>query len=395
MNDHIYLDYNATTPIDPRVVETMQPYLTTHFGNPSSGHSFGQVTAAAVNHARQQVADLLACQPEEIIFTSGGSEANNLAIKGVVFASRRQGNHIITSAVEHPAVSEICNWLASQGFEIATLPVDEFGIVDPGDVAAAITAETILITIMHANNEVGSIQPITDIAHLAHQNGIPFHTDAAQSVGKIPVPVAELGVDLLSLAGHKIYAPKGIGALYVRDGLNLEKQIHGAGHEHGLRAGTENVPYIVGLGKACEIIGLEGDSAEEHLRGLRDRLVEGLRQHQPQLRVNGHPDRCLPNTASISYPGIEANQIIAGLKSVAASAGAACHAVVTPTEERRQACHADLVDVSKVLRAMEVPEKIAMGTLRLSVGRFSTSAEIDQAVGEISAAVEKLKTSQR
>ncbi|NQU26871.1 MAG: selenide, water dikinase SelD [Candidatus Marinimicrobia bacterium] len=377
--DHIYLDYNATSPIDPRVVEAMQPYISQHFGNPSSSHSFGVTARKAVNAARRQVADMLGCSTAEILFASGGSEANNYAIKGVAEAYRDRGNHIITSAIEHPSVSEVCAHLATQGFKITYLPVDEFGLIDPQQVEEAITPQTILISIMHANNEIGTIEPIAEITDIAHGHGVLIHSDCAQSLGKIPVTVAELGVDLLSFAGHKLYAPKGIGALYIRDGLKLSKQIHGADHELNRRAGTENVIEIVGLGKACQLAGDGLEKSTAHLHQLRDRLEAGVKKEFPQIRINGHPKKRLPNTASISFPHQEANTILSELDTVAASAGAACHA--------------DQVDVSTVLQAIQVPLEYAMGTIRFSVGRFTTSAEIDRAITEISRVVKRLQTS--
>ena len=365
----IYLDYNATTPIDPQVAEAMLPYVHGLFGNPSSGHSFGVAARQGVDLARHQVASLLGCSDDDLIFTSGGTEANNNAIKGVAAAYRHRGNHIITSAVEHPAVTEVCGYLESQGCRITYLPVDGYGIVDPQQVEAAITPETLLVTIMHANNEVGSIQPIAEIAEIAHRHGALMHSDCAQSIGKIPVRVDDLGVDLLSVAGHKLYAPKGIGALYVRPGVQLEKLMHGANHEQNRRAGTENVIQMVGLGRACELIEQNLTQYTTHMTTMRDRLEQGLLDTGTDVRVNGHPQLRLPNTSSISFRGLEADRILASLPTVAASAGAACHS--------------DQVEVSHVLEAMNLPTEYAMGTLRLSVGRFTTEAEIDRALAEI------------
>jgi len=377
----IYLDYNATTPIDRRVAEVMLPYLYEHFGNPSSSHPYGVEARRAVEHARAQVAALLGCRPAEIIFTSGGSESNNTAIKGVAAAYRERGSHIITSAIEHPAVLEPCRWLESQGYHITYLPVDEYGMVDPADVERAITPETILVTIMHANNEVGTVQPIAAIATIAHRHGALMHTDAAQSVGKIPVRVDELGVDLLSVAGHKLYAPKGVGALYIRSGVRLVKFVHGADHEANRRAGTENVLGIVGLGQAAEIAGRDLERNMAHMRTMRDRLWAGLTRELDTpglLRLNGHPDERLPNTLSVGFRSIEANTLLAEIgEQVAASAGAACHA--------------DQVDVSTVLQAMQVPLEYAMGTVRFSVGRMTTAEEIDRAVEVVAAAVRRLQ----
>ena len=376
----IYLDYNATTPIDPRVADAMMPYIREHFGNPSSGHAYGVAAKKAVDRARRQVAALLGCEVYEIVFTSGGSESNNHAIKGVAHAYRSRGNHIITSAVEHPAVTEVCRFLEGEGYRVTYLPVDGHGLVDPAAVEGAIGPATVLISIMHANNEVGTIEPVSEIAGIARKHDILMHTDCAQSVGKIPVAVAGLGADLISIAGHKIYAPKGIGALYVRSGVKLEKQIHGANHEMNWRAGTENVIEIVGLGEACEIVGESLEGHAEHMQDLRDRLEAGLTAPFPEARVNGHPERRLPNTLSVSFRGLEANTILSELSGVAASAGAACHT--------------DRIEVSSVLEAMGVPLEFAMGTIRFSVGRFTTADEVDRALEEISGVVGRMQPSE-
>ena len=362
----IYLDYNATTPIDPEVAEAMRPYLYEHFGNPSSSHWYGIQTKRAVEEARRQVAALLHCSPEEVVFTSGGSESNNYAIKGTAFANREKGNHIITSAIEHPAVLKVCTYLAEKGFQITYLPVDEFCLVNPRELQESITPQTILISIMHANNEVGTIQPIAEIAQIAKEHGIVFHTDAAQSVGKIPTRVDELEVDLLTIAGHKLYAPKGIGALYVRGGIRLEKLIHGADHEQDLRAGTENVLEIVGLGQACEIAHRDLEKNMGHMQKMRDLLYAGLRQQWGEIRLNGHPEKRLPNTLSVCFKSIEANTLLAEIESVAASAGAACHS--------------DSVRLSSVLEAMQVDLEYAMGTVRFSTGKMTTEEEVNHAV---------------
>jgi cysteine desulfurase NifS len=362
----IYLDYNATTPIDPEVAEAMRPYLFEYFGNPSSSHWYGIQTKKAVDEARRQVADLLHCNPEEVVFTSGGSESNNYAIKGTAFANREKGNHIITSTIEHPAVLKVCKYLAEKGFQITYLPVDEFCLVKPRELQKSIRPQTILITIMHANNEVGTIQPIAEIAKIAKEHGIVFHTDAAQSVGKIPTRVDELEVDLLTIAGHKLYAPKGIGALYVRGGIRLEKLIHGADHEQDLRAGTENVLEIVGLGQACEIAKRDLEKNTHHMQKMRDLLYAGLRQQWGEIRLNGHPEKRLPNTLSVCFKSIEANTLLAEIESVAASAGAACHS--------------DSVRVSSVLEAMQVDLEYAMGTVRFSTGKMTTEEEVNHTV---------------
>jgi len=373
----IYLDYNATTPIAPEVAAAMRPYLEEHFGNPSSSHHYGVQTKKAVERARRQIAAMLGCGPEEVVLTSGGSEANNFAILGAAYANRDRGNHIITSAVEHPAVLQVCDYLQKDGFVITRLPVDEYGLVDIDDMERAITPQTILITIMHANNEVGTVQPIAEMARIAKARGIIIHTDAAQSVGKIPTHVDELGVDLLSIAGHKVYAPKGIGALYIRSGVELEKLIHGADHEQNRRAGTENVLGIVGLGQACEIAARDLEKNAAFMKTMRDRLHEGLKARLDDIKLNGHPEKRLPNTLSLSFPNIEANTLLAEITEVAASAGAACHS--------------DSIDVSHVLQAMKVPQEYAMGTVRLSVGKMITAEEIDRATEIIANAVERMQ----
>ncbi len=372
----IYLDYNATTPIDPEVAEAMLPYIKEHFGNPSSSHWYGLQTKQAVENARKQVAELLGCFPDEVIFTSGGSESNNFAIKGVAYALRYKGKHIITSKIEHPAVINVCKWLEKEGYRVTYLPVDEYGLVDPDDVEKAITLKTTLITIMHANNEVGTIQPISEISKIAREHEVIFHSDAAQSVGKISTNVQELGVDLLSIAGHKFYAPKGIGALYLRRGVKIEKLVHGADHEQDRRAGTENVLEIVGLGKAAEIADRNLKKNSTHMLNIRDRLWEGLKKNIPGLKLNGHPEKRLPNTLSVIFPGVDANTLLSELDQVAASAGAACHA--------------DVAEPSYVLIAMNIPASAAFQTIRFSTGRHTTEEEIDQATDAITQAVARL-----
>ena len=379
MPKRIYLDYNATTPHDPEAIEAMRPFFEEEFGNPSSSHYYGTLPKQAVIKARAQFAALLNCRPEEIIFTSGGTESNNFAIKGCAETLRHKGNHIITSQIEHPAVIEVCNFLHTTGFEVTFLPVDEFGRVQLEDLKATITKETILISIMHTNNEVGTVQPIEEISKLAKQHDIIFHTDAAQSVGKIPVDVNRLGVDLLSIAGHKVYAPKGVGALYVRQGLAPAKLMHGAGQEMAARPGTENVLEIVGLGKACEIAGRDLEKNMTHMQTMSDRLYEGIKKGCDQVKLNGHPQKRLPNTLSISFLGLEANRILDAIGTeVAASAGAACHS--------------GAVQISDVLQAMNVPLEWAKGTLRLTTGRMTTAADIDKAVEVICTAVKKLRS---
>jgi cysteine desulfurase len=372
----IYLDYNATTPIDPRVAEAMTPYLYDHFGNPSSPHPYGVEARRAVEAAREQLAGLLGAEPDEITFTSGGTEANNMAIKGVAAAYRERGDHLITTAVEHPAVLEPYEYLRGLGYRVTIVAVDEVGLVDPADIEQAITPETILVSVMHANNEVGTIQPIAEIADIAHWAGALMHTDAAQSVGKIPVNIDELGVDLLSIAGHKLYAPKGVGSLFTRDGVQMVKFMHGAAHEHDRRAGTENVLEIVGLGAAAEIAADELDTTAAHLAAMRDRLWEGLAAHLDDIRLNGHPTLRLPNTLSVGFAGIDIDDLLYELwDDVASSAGAACHS--------------EGVTISTVLQAMGVPLEYAMCTLRFSTGRPTTADEIDRAIASITAAVKR------
>ena len=373
----IYLDYNATTPLDPEVIEAMRPYLEEHFGNPSSSHWYGRKAHEAVETARAQVAALLNCAPNELIFTSGGTESNNYAIRGTALARRHQGKHIITSQIEHPAVTAVCEQLRREGFETTYLPVDEYGLVGVSDVQRAIRSETILITLMHANNEVGTIQPIEEVARVAKSRGIAFHTDAAQSGGKIPTDVTVLGVDLLSVAGHKLYAPKGVGALYIREGFALERLMDGANQEGGRRPGTENVLEIVGLGKACEIALRNLKPNHDHMERMRNRLEAGLREQVRSFRVIGHPDKRLPNTLSVSTHGVDANALLAAIEAkVAASAGAACHS--------------GQIRISGVLQATHLPEEWARGTLRFSTGRMTTETDIDTAVAVVADAVQRL-----
>lgn len=374
----IYLDYNATTPIDPAVAAAMRPYLDGQFGNPSSSHAYGQAAKEAVEQARAQVAALLGCAPAEVIFTSGGSESDNQAIKGIAFARRERGTHLITSQIEHPAVQSTCRYLeARHGFQVTYLPVDRDGLVDPAAVEAAITPQTILITIMHANNEVGTLEPIAEIGEIARRHGVALHTDAAQSVGKVPVQVDDLGVDLLTVVGHKLYAPKGIGALYVRRGTMLDSLIHGAGHEDGRRAGTENVPYIVALGTACALAREQLELQTKRWLALRQQALQGLERRVGPVRVNGHPARHLPNTLHVCVPGVVGEEVLARAPGVAASTGSACHAGLT--------------EPSAVLLAMGIEPTVALGALRLSLGRWTIGKEIERAVEVLSAAILALR----
>ncbi len=370
----IYLDYNGSTPVAPEVRDAMLPYLGPCFGNPSSTHSAGTAMAAAVEQAREQVGNLIGAKPEEIVFTSGGTEANNLALKGVAHAFGSRGRHMIISAIEHPAIVQPCRYLESIGFEITRVGVDRYGLVDPQDVNQEIRENTILISIMHANNEVGTIQPIAEIARFARQSNVLMHTDAAQSCGKIPVSVEELGVDMLTLAGHKFYSPQGIGALYIRSGLELESLHHGAGQERNQRAGTEPVPAIVALGAASALASKQCHA--KRMQDLRDRLHSGLHEALGnRIKLNGHPELRLPNTLSISIANCSGGTLLAGLPELCASTGAACHG------RTRQ--------ISDTLAAMGVSEESAAGTLRLSVGRYTKEEEIDQAVAILVAALDR------
>lgn len=358
----IYLDYNATTPIDKEVADAMIPYLYGNFGNPSSTHELGITAKNAVEHARVQVSELLNCLPEEIIFTSGGSESNNMVIKGVAHTYKNKGNHIITSKIEHPAVLNPCYYLEKLGYEVSYLPVDEYGVVNPWDVEKLITDKTILVTIMHSNNETGALQPIEEISKICRKHNILFHTDASQSMGKVVVDVKSLGVDFLTIAGHKLYAPKGIGALYIRNGINIEPLIHGAGHEGGKRAGTENIIFDVAIGKACEISMLALKSSE--IKHLTQYFYNSLKEKfGDKIHLNGHPEKRLPNTLNISFLGYNGHEVLQGLNETAASTGSACHSGSTT--------------ISPVLKAMGVSDEVGRGAVRFSLGRHTSKEEID------------------
>lgn len=364
----IYLDYNATTPIDRSVKEAMLPYLEEEFGNPSARYAYGQRAKEAVECAREQVAALIGATPGEIIFTSGGSESDNHSIIGAALANGQKGRHVITSRIEHPAVLNTCRYLEDRlGFKVTYLPVDRYGLVDPDNVRNVIKRDTILVTIMHANNEMGTIEPIAEIGKIAEELGILFHTDAAQSCGKIEVDVNRLHVDLLTLAGHKLYAPKGIGALFIRDGIRLDSLIHGAGQERGRRAGTENIPYIVGLGAACQIAKNGLLNYQKEVTLLRDRLHAKIKSGlgKETLRLNGHPEQRLPNTLNISIWGVLGEELLRQIPEIAAATGAACHAGST--------------EPSNVLLEMGLSRELALGALRLTLGRWSTCQEIDTA----------------
>jgi cysteine desulfurase len=374
----IYLDYNATTPVDPSVAEVVTHALRELWGNPSSSHAYGKAAHEAVEKARAQVAALIGAQPDEIVFTGGGSEASNQAIKGTClrrprgFLARLFGGsapdaiHVITTAVEHPATLEPVEFLRRLGAAVTVLNVDQFGMVNPDDVKRAITSRTRLVTVMHSNNEVGTLMPVKAIASICRERGVLVHTDCAQSLGKVPVDVNDLGVDLLSVAGHKLYAPKGVGALYVRRGVQLEPLIHGAGHESGRRAGTENVPYIAGLGKAAEIARESLPASTQKLKQLRDRLHEKLKATLGEkLVLNGHPEQRLPNTLNVSFIGHIGSELLAKVPGLAASTGSACHE--------------GKISRSPVLCAMLAPLEVNHGAVRLTVGRFTTEDEVDRA----------------
>jgi cysteine desulfurase len=367
---HIYLDFNASTPVAPEVAAAMQAVLDAPFGNPSSDQWAGKPAREAVEKGRAQVAALLGCDAGEVVFTSGGSEANNHALKRIFFAKATVHPHIITTQVEHPAIINPCRFLERLGAKVTYLPVDVLGRVDPEDLRRAVTPATILISVMHANNEVGTIQPIAEISHIAREHGIVFHTDAAQSVGKIPTKVRDLGVDLLSVAGHKLYGPKGVGALYVRAGIQLEPLIHGAGHESGRRAGTESVLLDIGLGAACELA--ESWIGRRSIQELRDLFWHRLTEEfDDNVVLNGHPTDRLPNTLSVSFPSKVGTEILHGLDGVAASTGSACHA--------------GSVELSPVLKAMRVPPETGMGAVRFSLGRTTTEEEIEAVVKNLKA----------
>ena len=362
MNDPIYLDHNATTPVHPEVVEAMLPWLKEHFGNPSSTHVYGRRTHEAVEAAREQVAELLGCKADEVFFTSGGTEANNLAILGSAEALADHRKHVVTTVVEHPATARPCDRLEHEGWKVTRLPVDGRGMVRIEEVRAFVRGDTALVSVMLANNETGTVMPIHEIAEIAHVRGALLHTDAAQAVGKIPARVEDLGVDLLSVAGHKLYAPKGVGALYVRHGTPIRPVLLGAGHERGLRPGTENVPYIVGLGKACQIAARDVEKEAVRLQALRDELWELLRAEIPRLRLNGHPTERLPNTLNVSFPAVSGSVVLGATPEVAASTGSACHEGAE--------------NPSGVLLAMGLEASTALGAVRLSLGRGTSKKHV-------------------
>jgi len=361
----IYLDYNATTPVDPSVFEAMVPFLKTHFGNPSSSHSMGRAAREAIEDARAKVSGLLGCDRDEVIFTGGGTEASNMAIKGIMVAGGMPGGHMITTAIEHPATLVPAAFVKKMGCDVTIVECNESGIVTPGAIAEAIRPNTRLVSVMHANNEIGTIQPIREIAEVCHEHSVLVHTDASQSIGKIPAFVDQLDVDLMTVAGHKFYAPKGIGVLFVRAGLNIEPLLHGAAHENGLRAGTENTPYIVGLGQAAFLAASKLDESAGISASLRDRFWAAISKHVPRAILHGFDVDRLPNTASIAFPGVTGGEMLARVPEVCASLGAACHS--------------SGVHKSGTLHAMGVSEDSMKGTIRFSFGRSSTVEATDRA----------------
>ncbi len=372
----IYLDYNATTPVAPSVLEAMQPFYMEHYGNPSSSHTLGRAAAEAIEDARGKVAGMIGCHPEEIIFTGGGTESNNLAIKGTMFQTAGNlGGHMIISAIEHPAVSEPARFLERLGFDLTVIPCDSKGVVAPDDVDRAIRSDSMLVSIMHSNNEVGSIQPISEIAKICQEKNVKLHTDASQSCGKVATDVEALGVDMLTIAGHKFYGPKGIGALYVRGGTPLEPFMHGAAHERGLRPGTENTPSIVGLGMAAKLAGQAIDDSYAKMSEMRDQLLGLLRENIDGLVVNAEAAERLPNTLSVSLPGVLGTEVLARIPELSASTGSACHS----------SCNE-----SSVLGSMGVAPETIQGTLRLSVGWHTNQDEIERAANLIVDAWENL-----
>ena len=377
--ERIYMDNAATTRVKPEVLEAMLPFYGEVFGNPSTIYYYGREAHRALDHARQQVATAIGADKDEIYFTSCGTESDNWAIKGTAFAHQKKGNHIITSVIEHHAVLHTCGWLEKHGFEVTYLPVDEYGRVNPADVEKAITDRTILITIMFANNEIGTIQPIAEIAKIAKEHNILFHTDAVQAVGAVPVNVHELGVDMLSLSGHKFYAPKGVGALYIRRGVRIDTHQHGGAQERGKRGGTENMAQIVGLGKAIELATADVEGHAKKLAHMRDRLIDGILAEIPEVRLNGHRTERLPNNVNVSIRYIEGEALLLrlDLAGIAASSGSACTS--------------GSLDPSHVLLAIGLPHEIAHGSLRLSLGDFNTEHDVDVVLEKLPQIVSTLR----
>jgi cysteine desulfurase len=376
----VYMDHAATTPVKPDVLEAMLPYFSEKFGNPSSLYALARDSKEAVEHARAQVAAAIGASPDEIFFTAGGSESDNWAIKGTAFANRKKGDHIITSAIEHHAVLHTCEYLEKQGFSVTYLPVDNYGMVDPADVEAAITDRTVLITVMTANNEIGTLQPVREIGRIARAHGIPFHTDAVQAIGAVPIDVKADTIDMLSLSGHKFYGPKGIGALYVRKGTKLDSLVHGGGQERRRRAGTENLPGIVGLGKAIEMATADIPGHAARIAAMRDRLREGILAAIPDTILNGHPTERLPNNLNVSFRYIEGESVLLMLDAhgICASTGSACSSAS--------------LEPSHVLLAIGLPHETAHGSLRLTLGDLTTDADVDYVLEVLPKVVERLRS---
>ena len=378
MNNIIYMDNHATTPIASEVLDAMIPYLTTHFGNAASTHPFGVTAKDAVEKARHQVADLLGCSAEEVIFTSGATESDNLAVRGIAYACRERGNHIITSTAEHHAILDTCHALATEGFETTYLPVDKYGMVSPDDVEAAITPKTILMSFMYANNEVGTINPIADIAAVAAKHDVLFHSDAVQGIGQLPSDMERLGVDLASLTAHKIYGPKGVGALYIRRNRSKPHSLfHGGGQEDGVRPGTLNIAGIVGLGAACALAKNYMDTGKSCVATLRDSLHQKLNTRLEDIHLNGHPEQRLPGNLNLCFAGVQSHALLMGLKSVAVSTGSACDS--------------ESVKASHVLVAMAVPNELALTAVRFGLGRYNTAEEVDVVADEVVKVVNRLR----
>lgn len=376
---HVYLDHSATTPVRREVADLMMTYLTDRFGNPSSIHSFGREAKKGIENARLQVAQVIGAEPEEVVFTSGGTEADNLAIIGAALANQHKGKHIVTTAVEHHAVMDAGHYLEKQGFQVTYLPVDEMGSVNPVDVAEAITDQTILISVMHANNEVGTIQPIEEIGQIAHDKGVIFHVDAVQTLGKVPVNVHALKADLLSTSSHKIYGPKGVGCLYIRKGTKVDQLQHGGSQERSQRPGTENTPGIVGFGRAAELAGAELTQNADHLTKLRERLLRGLTKAIGDIKLNGHPVRRVPGHLNLSFLNLEAESLLLAMdmEGIGASSGSACAAgAIAP---------------SHVLTAMQLPPEVIQGSVRMTLGRGNTAGDIDYVVEVVPGLVERLR----
>lgn len=376
----VYLDHSATTPVHPEVLEAMLPYYKEKFGNPSSIHEYGKVAKVALEEAREKVAKLFNCSPYEIYFTSGGTESDNLAIKGVAFANKNKGKHIITSSVEHHAVLESCKFLKKEGYEITYLPVDRWGLVDPDDLRKNIKDDTILVSIMHVNNETGTIQPIEELVRIAKEKGIYFHTDAVQSAGKIPIDVQELPIDLASISAHKIYGPKGVGAIYIRKGTRIIPLSHGGHHERSRRAGTENIPGIVGLGKATEMVLKDMDKHNKHLKNLTETFFKKLKETVKDIQLNGHPEKRIPSTLNISFKGVEGESIILSLdmKGVAVASGSACTS--------------GSLEPSHVLSAMRIEPAVAQSSIRFSFGRENVIDDVDYVIGVLPEIIERLRS---